>query len=113
MPVVPLTLKSLADLDLGKGAEAFQRHLRRAIEDCMDRPADTTARKVTLEISVVPVMEQGGDCTEVAAQIHCASKVPPHRTKIYSMGVRKGGHLVFNPDSPDDINQTTFLGEED
>lgn len=112
MPVVQLTLDSLVNLDLGKGAEAFNRHLRRAVEDCMDRPADTTARKVQLEISLIPIMEQGGDCVEVSAQIHAASKVPPHRTKLYSMGVRKGGILVFNPDSPDNVNQSTFIDED-
>ena len=113
MPVQPLNLRTLAELDLGKGAEAFQRLLKRAVEDCMDRPGDKTARKVALEIHIVPIMEQGGDCTEVAAEIHCTAKVPTYRTKPYSMGVRKGGHLVFNPDSPDNINQSTFIDEGD
>lgn len=113
MSVRLLNLQSLAELDLGKGAEAFQVLLKRAVEDCMDRPGDKTARKVALEIHIVPVMEQGGDCTEVSAEIHCTARVPTYRTKPYSMGVRKGGMLVFNPDSPDNINQTTFIDEDD
>lgn len=113
MSVQQLTLGSLADLDLGKGAEVFQRLLKRAVEDCMDRPGDKAPRKVALEIHIIPVMEQSGDCVEVSAEIVCTAKVPTYRTKPYSMGVRKGGILVFNPDSPDNINQGTFLEDEE
>lgn len=44
-----LTLPALKDLDNGKADAAFQHHLARAAEDCFDRPADKSARKITLE----------------------------------------------------------------
>jgi hypothetical protein len=113
VPIVQLTLDSLNRLDFGKANETFQRHLARAAVDCMDRPTDSKPRKVLLQIDLVPVMEQDGDCTEVAAQIQVVSKVPAHRTKVYSLGLRRNGALVFNEDSPTNIDQTTIFDSEE
>ncbi len=109
----PLTLASLVDLDMGKATLAFQQHLARAAADCIDRPGDTKPRKVILEISMVPVIENDGSCDEVNSQICVSSKVPRHQTKVYSFGVRKNGSLVFNPDSPDNVSQGTFTMEDE
>ncbi len=111
--VVQFTLESLAELDGGKAVKAFEQHVRRAALDCMDRPADATARKVTLELELVPVLEPGGDCTEVSARFRAASALPKHQTKLYSLGLRKNGVLVFNPDSPDHVDQSTLMNEGD
>lgn len=105
------TLESLQDLDGGKAALAFEQHIRRAANDCIDRPGDETARKVTFEITLCPVGGQDGTCDEVSAQIHVSSSVPKHKTKPYSMGLRAGGMLVFNGDAPDNVNQKTLLDE--
>jgi len=111
--VKQFTLENLKDLDGGKAAVAFLQHVSRAANDCSDRPGDKTARKVTMEITLLPVMEPGGDCTEVAAQIRVSSTVPKHQTKAYSFGLRRGGILVFNEDAPDNVNQATFMNEDD
>jgi hypothetical protein len=111
MPMVEFTLESLRDLDGGKAAVAFTQHVKRAALDCLDRPGDKAARKVTLEISLIPVMEPGGDCTEVDVQIKASSAVPKHQTKPYSFGLRRGGMLVFNPDATDNVNQSTYLSD--
>lgn len=108
MNPVQFTLESLKDLDGGKALLAFQTHVHRAAVDCMDRPADAKPRKVLLQVEILPVMEPGGDCTEVALTIQAKSVIPPHQTKAYSMGLRRNGVLVFNPDSPDHVDQTTF-----
>ena len=113
MSVLQFTLKNLEDLDGGKGAVAFEQHVRRAALDCMDRPGDKAARKVVLEVTLIPVMEAGGDCTTVDAQIKVSSAVPKHQTKPYSFGLRRGGMLVFNPDSVDNVNQTTLMDGDD
>jgi hypothetical protein len=112
-PIVQFTLASLQDLDGGKAVKAFEQHVRRAAIDCMDRPADATARKVVLELELTPVMDQAGECTEVNARFKAASAVPKHQTKLYSLGLRRNGVLVFNPDSPDHIDQTTFLSDQE
>ena len=81
--------------------------------DCMDRPGDGKSRKVTLEVTLSPVMDPAGDCTEVEAQIHAKSTVPPHRTKPYSFGLRRNGVLVFNPDSVENVGQSTLINDEE
>lgn len=113
MSFKPLTLASLVDLDMGKATLAFQQHLARAAADCIDRPEDTKPRKVTLEIAMVPVIENDGSYYEVRSSICVSSKVPRHQTKVYSFGVRKNGSLVFNPDSVDNVNQNTFMTDDE
>jgi hypothetical protein len=113
MSIKALTLDSLKDLDMGKAFVAFQQHLTRAAADCIDRPGDGKARSVKLEIALVPVIEPDGTCEEVRAQIAVSSKVPIHKTKVYSFGVRSNGAVTFNPDSPDNVSQGTFSMEGD
>jgi hypothetical protein len=112
MSLQSLTLANLKDLDLGKIDEAFQRHLARAAIDCMDRPTESKPRVVTLQFEVVPV-EVDGDCDEVVVRIQTTSKVPTHKTRPYSLAPRRNGALVFNPDSPTNVAQGTFLPDDD
>lgn len=60
-----VSLDTLKELDGGKAWHAFQRHVRRAAMDCMDRPGDAKPRKVVLELELTPVTEDDGDCNEV------------------------------------------------
>lgn len=108
MDLRQFSLDNLSELDGGKAALAFELHVRRAALDCSDRPADPKARKIVFQVDLTPVMEPGGDCTDVDVRIGVKSTVPPHKTKPYSMGLRKNGVVVFNPDSPDAIDQQTF-----
>lgn len=109
--LMQLKLETLGELDGGKGALAFQHHMKRAAEDCLDRPADSKARTVTLKVELTPVMEDDGDCREVKAKITASSSIPVHKTKVYSLALRKNGILAFNPDAPDNINQGTLIDE--
>lgn len=113
MALQQFTLDALRDLDGGKAAEAFRLHVQRAALDCLDRPADPKPRVVTLQFSVAPVLETDGSCDRVEVQINASSKVPNHRTRVYSFGLRRNGILVFNPDSPDSVDQGTFLPDGD
>ena len=114
MSVLTLELKTLQELDGGKVAVALAQHLRRAANDCYDRPNDKIARKVSLEMSLKPVTDDRGTaCVEVELQAHVASTVPKHRTRALSLGLKPNGTLLFNPDSPDRIDQTTFLEDND
>lgn len=113
MSLQKFTLDSMTDLDGGKASEAFDLHVLRAAMDCLDRPGDTKPRKVKLEVSLVPVIEADGTCDRVNVQIHASSAVPTHRTRAYSFGLRRGGQLVFDADSPDNVNQGTLLPEDE
>jgi hypothetical protein len=109
MAIKQLTLENLKDLDGGKADQSVQLHLRRAALDCEDRPNDATPRKVTLEFTLTPVTDETGQLTDVNVQIHAKSAVPAHRTRVYNMGLRHNGCLIFNEDSPNSINQGTML----
>lgn len=113
MSVRQLSLESLKQLDDGKPMAAFNTHLARIAADCLDRPADSKERVVNLKLVCKPQLQPDGDCTEVKMQLFVTSSIPTHKTKVYSCGLRKNGVLVFNPDSLDAVDQTTFLSDED
>ena len=113
MPLHSLTLENLESLDLGKAAIAFNQQIRRVAEDCLDRPGDGNARKVTLEVVVKPETNDDGSADRVKLQIQVTSKIPSYRTRVYDLGLRKNGVLVFSEDSPENFDQTTMFDEEE
>ena len=78
MPLQKLSLSTLSDLDAG-GVLAFEKLLSRAASDCLDRPNDPTARKITLELEVTPVLEQDLTCSEAKIRFHATAKLPTSR----------------------------------
>jgi hypothetical protein len=112
MGLESFSLDNLTELDGGKASLVFEKHLRRAALDCYDRPGDPAGRKVVLEFVLKPVLDEDGSCTEVSAAIAAKSSVPVHKTRAYSLGLKPNGSLVFNPDSPDRVGQSTLFDEE-
>jgi hypothetical protein len=115
MTVKELTLDSLLALDGGRVATAFQHALRRALDDCRDRPGEERARVVSLQLEMVPVCDESGLCDEVTAGFQVNDKIPTRKSKKYSMGIRSGADgpmAVFNADSLDNVNQGTLLPDE-
>lgn len=108
MGFVNLTLESLKDLDAGRISVAFQQQLKRAVEDCMDRPGEKAARNVVMNVKIVPIIAADGSCEETAAEFQITSKVPARKSKTYHFGIKKGGILYFSENSPDAIDQTTL-----
>jgi hypothetical protein len=107
MSLIPLSLSNLRHLYLGKADQMFANQIQRAAEDCFSRPGDQTARKVTLEVSVTPVLPQDGDCNEAKVQLRCVASLPKFKTKEYTMALRRGG-LLFSRDE-DDYAQQSIL----
>lgn len=109
MAVHELNLSTLKDqLNGGRVGIAFDQELKRVVKDCEDRPADDKARTVTITLEIKPVLDSDGFCEEVTGQIKINSTVPKRKTKPISFGVRRGGMLVFNDLSEDDVNQSTI-----
>lgn len=109
MPLVQLTISSLEELDNGRVAKAFQAELRRAVEDCMDRPSDKNAREVVLTLKLKPIaVTDGGvtDCEGADGEFHVKSKVPTRKSKSYAFQTNKKGHLIYSSNNPEDVAQT-------
>lgn len=109
MPTRALTLESLEHLDLGKASAAFNSHIKRVATDCIDRPGDANARKVTMEVAIKPVINDDGTAERIKMQIQVKSTVPSHRTRVYDLGLRHNGVLVFSEDSPTNFDQSTMF----
>lgn len=113
MPPISLSLGTLEDLDYGKIDVVFQKHLRRAVQDCLDRPHDKKARVVSLKFELAPDTEQDGDCCYVRMDASVMSKVPAHRTRVFQCAAKRNGDLFFDPLTPDDAGQMTFDQSQD
>lgn len=115
MPVVTETLRLDTIKDIDPRVEGvFQYHVDRARQDCLNRPADKTVRKVVLEIEFEPILDPDSrECDAVNMTLKARSKVPDHASATYKLGVdaKKKG-LFFNVDNPADIDQPALpLGE--
>ncbi len=89
-----LSLATIANIDSGQAAAAFDASLRRAIQDCVQRPMEERVRKITLQAELTP--SDGGDDIHVSFQIK--ETLPTFQTSVVKMQVRKQGHqlmLVF------------------
>lgn len=103
MERVELTLASLADLDDGKVVLMFGAELKRCLQDCLNRPTDGKARKVSLVCSVKPVADDDGDCRGVRMGFDVKSALPPRTTIEYPLDVTKAGQAVFNREAESDV----------
>lgn len=112
MGMKEMKLENLADLDNGRVSLAFTHELKRAVQDCLDRPGDSTARKVTVVFTLKPITDEAGDCDTVNGDFKIKSTVPERKSKTYNFAARKSGHLVFSEESPQNVQQTTFMDGE-
>jgi hypothetical protein len=103
-----LSLETLKDFDVGKARALFDFALRQVVEDMLDRPDETKARKVNLEVTLTPLIIEKGELVEVEVSFAAASKIPARHTAGRPVGVTKQGGLFFSADSPDNPFQRTL-----
>lgn len=101
-------IASLTDIDEGRLAAAFTRHMKRAIADCEDRPADKKARVVTIQLAVVPTYVDEGYLQDIGVEASIRSKVPDHVTLPVNCRVKRGSGAVFNDMNENDVDQKTI-----
>lgn len=101
-------IQELEALDSGRIAATINKSLRAAVEDCANRPGVDSARTVSIQIELRPVIDEDGVCTETAMDVVSRASLPKHRSKTLSMGVRPKGMLVFNDASQDSVRQITL-----
>lgn len=98
-----LNLATISDVDFGKADKAFQMALKRVVADCIDRPADKRVRKVTLQITLKPVVDIIDNlvtCEGASGAFQVRAKMPDYETGEVDFGVKNNGSLFFNPESP-------------
>lgn len=107
-----LTLSTLEQIDGGLAVEMFKVEMLHAVRDCDDRPALKKPRTVTLECVITPECDDHGSMTGVELDFQVKSKVPMRKTKPVHAFVDSKGKILFNPNSPDNVNQATIFDAE-
>lgn len=107
-----LKLDTIKDLDDGRVAIAFDQNMKRAVQDCMDRPSDKKSRKVSIVCNVTPIVAVSGECEGAEVDFELKTSVPVQRTRSYTLIPNKVGHLKFSKNSPD-AGQTTIFDNVD
>jgi hypothetical protein len=102
-----LSLDAICRIDAGRVAVAFEQALRRAEEDCRDRPGVSAARKVSMTVVIEPKATEEGDLSSVDVNCEIKESIPTRKSQTYNMAATPGG-LFFNELSPEDINQRTL-----
>lgn len=108
---VILTLSTIAEVDKGKVALAFNQVLKKALDDVEDRPADSTRRTVNLQVVLTPKLDDDSGVLDVVhTEFRITSKIPAKQTIAYPMLPMGKGRLSFQPLSPLDPRQGTLFG---
>jgi hypothetical protein len=108
MAMMGFDAKALAVIDGGRIAEAINQELRKAALDCDDRPGDKRARKVTLQLEIVPKVDDRGNCDSVDVTAQVKAIHPSRKSQKFDMSLRKNGVLAFNEESLDNADQRTL-----
>jgi len=101
-------LEELAELDGGRVAVAFAQAQARVVADCEDRPGELTARKILLQMEVVPVIDEDGKCSGVKSSFQIKDSIPTRKSKQYDFGLDPSGRLYYSDESPGNVDQLTF-----
>jgi hypothetical protein len=110
MPKQVLSLHTIKDIDFGLVAAAFDLEMQRVVKDLQDRPMDGKKRKVAI-IFTIASLDERGDSIGVEAQVKSA--IPDRVTRPYEMRTQQDGRIVFNPETPENPEQTTIHDELD
>jgi hypothetical protein len=114
--LIKLTLDKFGQIDYGRAQEAFMVCLKQAVRDCYDRPGVKNKRKVSMVMTLSPVPEINGntiDCASIAGTFYAKASIPNYETQELNFGFNRNGELIFNPDSPGNVHQQTFIDDED
>lgn len=107
-------LGKLANFDDARIMQAFQEELKYAALSCHDRPGDKSPRKVTLEMTLIPVQEpNSGGCEGINVKFKAKAKVPERKSREYSLNTNRAGQLIFSTTNAANAAQKTFEDAEE
>lgn len=106
-----LSLNTIGEVDNGAIRVAFDRELARVMHDIRDRPDLKKARKLVLQLDLIPVISHGQLVrTDVGFSVR--PTIPPKSSVSYPMQPTNAG-LEFHPDIADNPNQIPLPFEKD
>lgn len=109
--LVEFSLEKLGQLDGGRVLEAVTQAIRRAVDDCEDRPGVLSPRNVRLTLAISPVCDEQGQLDTVQMVCQVTETIPSRKSKKYSFEPRRsvnGVQLLFNDLSDDNVHQMTI-----
>lgn len=111
-----LTLTDIAEMDGGRIGVAMAHAINRAADDIYDRPGESKARKIVLEVLLTPECGEDGECENVKMQAQVKDTIPSRKTRLYDLGVRRRNgrtSLVYSDAAPDNHMQPGLPMDED
>lgn len=106
-------LGDLQNVSGGELALSFERVLTAQLADCSDRPAVKSPRKITVTMSMTPVVGQEGALADILTEFEVSGKMPVVRTRQISMGLKGARALVYNDRSPENRHQIALPFEQE
>lgn len=107
-----LKLETLTDLDGGRIPEGFNQALARCVADCEDRPGVKTDRKVILEVTLSPNLDDDLEFESVDVKFQIKDTAPARKSKKYNCNWTRGHQLVFDDMSHEDADQASLPFKE-
>ncbi len=109
--MMQISAAALAEIDGGRVARAIDAELEAVVRDCLNRPGDDAARKVTIEIAIKPAHTSDSGELEIAGVTFAVrSSVPKRTSRTYQAAVDvKRRKLSVNEFSPDNPNQGSLI----
>jgi hypothetical protein len=112
--VTDLTLEVLGSVDGDKVNQIFNTLLKRASDDCYDRPNEPKDRAVTMTVYLRPVCDEAGELIEIKQRTTFKPNSPDYKTRENSTAISKrSNRLSINPHSLNNVYQATFLDDDD
>lgn len=110
MALMQFRVENLKDVDGGRLAAVVNMAMKRLLEDCADRPRESAARKLTLELTFVPGYSDPNthDLETVYVGYGLKESFPAKKSGFINCSLRKDHTLVFNDLAPDNAAQRTF-----
>lgn len=103
-----MTIDNLGNFDGGRIRLAFAQSLLAIVNDLQNRPADGTARTLTLTLRVIPSQQASGLMESGELDVTVNTSIPKKKSAPARVLIKPNGKLVFNAESPDDPHQSTF-----
>jgi hypothetical protein len=113
IPLIELDLSTLQQLQGGAVFQQVQKLIAAAVADCEHRPSEERARKVSIQLEILPVsrMEEIDEqhsrrvLDGVKLRLQMDVKCPTRKTIEFDCGVGENHALLFNPSSPHNHRQ--------